>query len=98
MSGFGKTDKECKWTAKQLKAEITARNGIAPVNNRKKCCGDALYKLRVVQSAAEEDREAIEDGIKLPSSISCLSLHLICLPLTSSCSTSCLNLEKHLLY
>merc|ERR1712086_422498 len=62
MPGFGKTEKDCKWTAKQMKAEITARKGTPPVNNRRKPCWDALYKLRVVQSAAAEDREAIEDG------------------------------------
>ena len=45
-----------------MKDEITARKGPPPVNNRRKCCWDVLYKLRVVQSAADEEREGIEDG------------------------------------
>jgi hypothetical protein len=62
MPFFGPTSAECKWTVKQLKAEIVARKGTPPENNRKKSSWDALYKLRVVQSSADEDREAVEDG------------------------------------
>jgi len=60
MPFFGTKAAECQWTVKQLKAEIVARKGTPPVNNRKKSSWDDLYKLRVVQSSADEDREAVQ--------------------------------------